>query len=49
MKRQRSLLFTSFELFRSWYTRMKTRFESLALALLRHFRSSKEVRVVITY
>lgn len=49
MKRSKSLLFKSFELFRSWYTNVKTRFNTLRLVFMHRFASKKEVRVVVTY
>lgn len=49
MKRTKQLIFSSFDMFAGWYSRMKTRFESLKLVLIRHFKSARSVAVVITY
>lgn len=47
--KSRRLSFRTFELFRTWYTSMKTKFRQLACAFIKWNTSERRVMVVITY
>lgn len=49
MKRSKSLLFRSWNLFREWYTTMKQRFSTLTLQYMKFSPGHPTVRVIITY
>ncbi len=48
-KRTKSLLFKSWELFRTWYNTMRQRFSTLRLSYMKFSPGHNPVRVVITY
>lgn len=47
--KSRRLSFRTFELFRTWYTSMKTKFKQLTCIYIKWNTSQRAVRVVVTY
>lgn len=49
MRRFKNLMFSSYQAFTNWYSRMAKTFTTLKLEFLRKFKTSQYVTIIISY